>query len=266
MLNLLWQNGLHALRSRLILILVAFSLGLHFLSLKAVNGIKFINQGSVAILGVKEALFGAIYIHLFIGVFVSAIYGIWMVPYLHSGRRAFLTCTMPVSRWKYPLSYTLLLTGLMVIETLLLLVTFGMAFGFEEFSTVRFPWSSLMITLGLELLAFNSIMMGLAYCSLSLGALPSFFIGIGYFFVTQASGVFSRVASFNGASVDDSTWFKVLSKLPPTGELVFQIKQTFRQGEYDLFHYSLWVIWWVIFVLLFTWKLKYPQRANRSEN
>ena len=104
MLNLLWQNALHAVRSRLLLIVIVFSGALHYMSLKVVNGIKFVNQGSVAVLGVREALFGAIYIHLFIGIFVAAIYGIWMVPYLHSGRRGMLTCTLPVARWKYPVS------------------------------------------------------------------------------------------------------------------------------------------------------------------
>ncbi len=266
MLSLISQNFLHALRSRLLLIVITFSLALHYLSLKLVNGLKFINQGTASVLGVKEALFGAVYIHLFIGIFVAAIYGIWMVPYLHTGRRALLTCTMPVSKWKYPLSYAVLLTALILAETGIMWVTFGMAFGWKEFASQTFPWASLLVTLLLELLAFNSIMMGLAFCSLSFGALPSFFIGIFYFFVTQASGVFSRVAAFSGTVVDDSPWFKVLSKLPPTGELVFQIKQTFRQAEYDYQHYALWAIWWVIFTALFIVKLKYPQRPNKSEN
>ncbi len=265
MLNLLWQNALHAVRSRLLLIVIVFSFALHYLSLKVVNGIKFINQGSVATLGVREALFGAIYIHLFIGIFVAAIYGIWMVPYLHSGRRGLLTCTLPVSRWKYPVSYTLLLTGLIAVETLILFLCFGIAFGVNEFSTVSFPWSSVLITLGLEWLAFVSIMMGLAFCSLAFGSLVSFFVGIFYFFISQTSGVVTRVASFNGATLEDNLWFKVLGKLPPTGELVFQIKQTFRQGEYDLYHYALWAIWWVVFAVLFMVKLRYPQRPNRTE-
>ena len=265
MLNLLWQNSLHAIRSRLLLIVIIFSLALHYLSLKIVNGVKFINQGSVAVLGVKEALFGAIYIHLFVGIFVAAIYGIWMVPYLHSGRRGLLTCTLPVSKWMYPISYTLLLTGLIVIETAVLFLTFGSSFGFAEFSSSTFPWSSILITLGLEWLAFVSIMMGLAFCSLAFGPLVSFFVGIFYFFISQTSGVVTRVASFNGADLDDNPWFKVMSKLPPTGELVFQIKQTFRQGEYDLWHYSLWAIWWLVFTILFTLLLRYPQRPNRTE-
>jgi hypothetical protein len=113
---LLLQNYRHILRTRLLAFLLAFSVLIQFMGLRLLNNVSFDFDGHMvlgSLIDKRDVIFVSLFLQLFTGTFLSAVYGIWMVPYLHRGPRSPLTFTLPVPKWMYPVSYALTMLTLL---------------------------------------------------------------------------------------------------------------------------------------------------------
>ena len=270
MMALLKQNLLHILRTRLLFVLFTFSFLVQYVSLKMVHFMTFKFQGIVTIIGAKDAIFAALFFQLFAGAFIAAAYGIWMVPYAHQGPRSPLTFTLPVAKAKFPLAYALSMLGLLLVQHLIMLLSFAVNFGFAAFQGPEFPWLGLLLCLLLETLAFEVFMFGFALSSMTVGQVPTFFLGALTVFLLQIGGALFRIDLENlplGSIPSSVQWVRlVYSKLPPVGELVFDLRQTFLKPSWESSHFVLWLVWLGLLGMLFRLKLCYPLRARVGEN
>jgi hypothetical protein len=269
MIPLLKMSLRHALRTRLLLTTLAFSIFVHFLSLRFMGNVSFDFQGQVIKIGSREAVFGALFFQLFVGFFVSAVYGIWMVPYAHQGARASLTHVLPVSRWIFPLVYSLTFCFVMLIQHAAMVGSLYFVYGSKVFELSNGYWSGILLCLFLQSLAFLVMMNGFAVSSLLFGQIPTFLLGMGFLFLSQIGTLLDKVAdSFLKEGVpptlETARW--IYSKLPPLGQLPFDLHSAYR-GKFDAGeHILLWFVWLVICVLALRWKLRYPSLVRSSEN
>src|SRR5207245_1936791 len=107
-----------------------------------------------------------------------------------------------------------------------MLLSFGLNFGFDSFSGPDFPWAGLRMALILETLAFEVFMFAFALCSMVTGQIPTFFLGALTVFLLQISGALLRVdiaqiAPESGEKVELAR--AIYNALPPVGELVFDL-------------------------------------------
>lgn len=265
---LLLQNLRHIVRTRLLVAMFFFSFLIQFLGVKALHSATIYFQGVVTTIGVKEALLIALLFQLFTGAFLAAVYGIWMIPYAHQGLRSLLTFTLPVSKWKFPAAYVVSMGALLVLQHLILLLSFGMNFGFGVFGRGEFPWNGLMVCLCVETVAFEMITFAFACSSMLVGAIPTLFLGAGLFVILQGLAILFRfnVGQFlGGQSEGFNLMHRIYEKLPPTGELVFDLRTTFARPSWLGCHLVLWVAWLAVFILLFRYKIRYPSSLRGGE-
>lgn len=265
---LLLLNIKHVVRSRLLILHLLFSFILQFICLRLLRSVSVNIDGLISEVGPKQALFMGLFLQLFNGAFLTAVYGIWLVPYLHQGHRGQLTFTLPVSKWVYPVVYGSVMLGLLLVQYLSMFISYGFLFGFSAFVAEGFQWKAVLTCLALETVAFETILFGLACSALYLGQIPTFFFGGIVFFVLQVMGGVFRIdfAKFFGeepASLAAVRWF--YEKLPPLGELVFNLKQRF--GKPVLFDQPaiVWLVWLTLFILVFRWKIRYPSNSKGTE-
>lgn len=268
MIALCFQNFLHIFRSRLLFLFLIFSGFLHFSGLKIMHKLTLSIEGVMQVIGPREGIFLSLYFQLFAGFFLAAVYGIWMIPYLHTGSRVSLTFTLPVKRWKYPLSYGLTFLSLIFMEQLIMFASFAFVFGMEAFYSPKFPWSGLLACIGLEVLAFEASVFAFALSSLIFGQVPTFFFGMFGFFVLQTMGSLLRVGFDRFLENSGGVWTVVTSvygMLPPLGEIIFDLKQGFTKSFTEYSHFYLWTVWLVVFSGLFLLKLHFPSHSRSSE-
>jgi len=265
---LLKQNTRHIIRTRLLMLLFVFSFLVPFLSLWMVQKVTFQFQGIVSTVDATNAIWIALFVELFSGAFLAAAYGIWMVPYLHQGNRGQLTHVLPISKWYFPAAYVLSMLGLLLLQHLILLVAFGATYGFGALLDGAFPWGQLLPCLVLETLAFLTFMLGLALSSMSIGQVPTFFLGGLVVFLLQiAAGVFrldlERFAQETPPTI--SVARRLYRLLPPVGELVFDLRNQFKAQTWSNPHWVLWIAWLVLFIVVFRVKIRRPGRASATE-
>lgn len=269
---LLLQNLRHIVRTRLLVFLLLFSFLIQYAGVKLLRSVTVNFQGIISTIDAKDALFIGLLFQLFTGAFLAAVYGIWMVPHAHQGQRSHLTFTLPVSKWMYPLAYAISMLGLLALQHLILVVCYSMNFGFEAFADPKFPWQGLALCVLMETLAFEMFLFAFAFSSMTLGQIPTFFLGVSLSFVLQVAGALFRFdlekITAEGGVGDFSTlkgmrWF--YNKLPPVGELVYDLRHGFLKPEWVNSSLMLWAIWLVIFVLLFRYKLRYPTATKSAE-
>jgi len=229
----------------MLVVFLLFAFLVPFIGLKMMGLVNEHLQGVVSAVVGYDTLFVALFLQLATGAFVSAVYGIWLVPYLHQGMRGPLTFAMPLSRWCFPAAYGITALGLLVTQHLILLLSFGLNFGFSTFLAKDFPWSGLAGVLVLETLAFETLTFVLACLALVLGQIPTFFLGAVGLFVLQMGAAFFR---FDLATIVDQipawvpTGKALYSVLPPFGELVFDIRALFVRPGFHL-HFVAWASW-----------------------
>lgn len=217
-------------------------------------------------IGPREGIFLSLYFQLFAGIFLAAVYGIWMIPYLHTGPRVSLTFTLPVSRWKFPIAYAITFLGLILLEQFVMFGSFVAVFGFEPLFSEKFPWVGLLACISLEVLAFEASMFAFALSSLIFGQIPTFFLGMMGFFVLQTAGSLLRIDRLmDGAGGMLTGLADIYKFLPPLGEIIFDLKQGFTKSFTDHSHFYLWFLWILIFATLFLVKLHFPSHSRSSE-
>lgn len=275
MLNLLKSTVLHIFRSRLLMFVLAFSIFVQVVGLKFLGSMTISFQGETALIGARQAFFAALFFQLFVGFFISAVYGIWMVPYAHQGSRSTLTYVLPVSKWYFPVVYSAAFVLLLALQYMVMFAGLGFVYGWAIYTSEKLALDAIALCLLIQAIAFITCMIGFAVASLSFGQIATFFLGTAFLFVTQLIGTVSRFAQQYSAlgqmpGVPDvsSTWTtirQIYGFLPPLGELVFDMREAFK-GEFTAFgHWYLWGVWFVIFALLFRWKLRYPSSSRSGE-
>lgn len=268
MLALLLQNFRHILRTRLLVFLLLFSFLIQFIGVRLLHSVTLQFQGIISKIDSNDALFLALIFQIFTGAFLSAVYGIWMVPYAHQGLRSHLTFTLPVSKWMFPLCYALSMLGLLVLQHLIMALCFGFNFGFESFLSPKFPWSGLALCILLETLAFEMCMFAFAFSAMSLGQVPTFFLGASILFSLQVAGAVFRFNLERFATQHSGAFGiarKVYESLPPVGELVYDLRESYVRPLWSHPHLVLWAMWLGIFMLLFRYQLRYPSKSKSAE-
>lgn len=264
---LLKQNLRHIVRTRLLVVLLAFSFLVQYLGLRALHFMTVQFQGVVSTIEGDNAMFVALFFQLFTGAFIAAAYGIWMVPYAHQGLRSSLTFTLPVAKWKFPLAYALSMLGLLVLQHGVMLLSFGLNFGVHAFQE-SFPWRGVGMCLLLETAAFEVFMFAFAVSSMTFGQIPTFFLGAFAAFFLQICGAILRLdLEKMGAEPNGSIYWArlVYGKMPPVGDLAFDLRRAFLKPYLGWSHLWLWLVWFVILAAYFRFKLRYPLRARAGE-
>lgn len=268
LIALLGQNLRHIVRTKLLLVLLIFSFLVQYAGVRFVQSVTIKVQGLITGFDSKDSLFVALLFQLFTGAFLSAVYGIWLVPYAHQGQRSHLTFTLPVSKWLFPLTYALSMLALLLLQHVVMALSFGANFGFDVFLTAKFPWDGLLICIVLETLAFEVFTFAFAASAMTVGQIPTFFMGGMAMFMLQLSGAVFRYNldrfAGNGPAFDLARW--IYFKLPPVGELVYDLRLNFVKPNWTDPHLILWAIWLVVFVLLFRLKLRYPAKTRSASD
>jgi|GEM_PF-1390156 len=273
--TLLKQNFRHVLRTRVLLFALALSFFVQWAGLQSLKNFTLHLEGDLGSFflgrsnfGEREGIFLALFLHLFTGTFLSAVYGIWVVPYLHQGDRSQLTFTLPISKWKFPLGYGVTMLGLLFLLHLVMFATFGFVFGFRAFMSLAVPWKVIAVCLVVETLAFMTLMFAFACSAMAFGQIPTFFIGVFSFFSLQLAAVLFRLnleklVEFESGFLEWSRF--IYNKLPPMGELVFDLGTQFSNPTWNDKNIWLWLVWLSVFASIFRLTLRYPRLTRRSE-
>jgi hypothetical protein len=251
-LLLLKESVRYVLRARLPVLLLVFSFLLHYAGLSIVRNTTFSAQGIISSIGPREGMFVSIYLSLFMGVFLSAIYGIWMVPFFHQGERSLLTFVIPVSKWLYPVAYAVTFLGLVLLEFCILFGSFAWVFGKQALFHPWFSWKAVMTCLLIEAAALETTVFFFGFLSLVVGQIMTLFLMAGAFIVLQVAGTLFRFGL-------DHFSYELYEWLPPVGELIFNLKQTFSQGVFPGHHLVLWLLWLCVSICLFRVAIRRPQ-------
>lgn len=260
---ILWKESLrYIFRSRLPLLLLIFSFFLHYVGISAFKESSWYSDGIISVMGPREGMFVSIYLTLFMGVFLAAIYGIWMVPYFHQGERSLMTFVLPVSKWWYPLVYSLSFLLLILLEYFILFGTFTWVFGKSALLQPRFSWGAVTACLCLEFLVVHFLLYFFSAFSLLLGHMTTLFLAAGSFIALQVAGALFRLGLDQYAEEMGGKLLKayrVYRWMPPLGELIFSLKNTFSQGIVPYTQFVSWTLWTVIVILFFRWLIRHPR-------
>jgi len=262
------ENCRYVLRSKMVVLVILFSTLVHLSGLKLINHLTVSIQEVVTVMGPKEAIRVGFYIQLFTALSIASVYGVWMAPYAHRGERSLLTHVLPVSKVYFPLCYGLCCGLLLIINEVILLMSFGWVMGFSFYSSDIFPWGSLIKTCMFQTLCLEVLMLSLALSSLVVGQINTVFLGATSLFVMQILGTFSHFFSkdpkfslftFKGLFVF------VYEKLPPIGDFIFDFNLLSKGESVSFENLGLWLIWWLIICFLFVIKIRYPSNIRGSE-
>jgi len=268
---LLKQDFRHVVRTRLLFFILALTVIVQFSGLNIMKRVKIWAPGQLsfgAVLDESTILFFSLFLQLFSGSFLAAVYGIWSAPYLHKGSRAPLTFTMPIARWKFSLAYGLTMLLLTVVLHAVTMITYLWVFGWASLQSAAFPWHIVAMSLAMETLALLVVMYAFAFGTLMFGQIPTFLMGVASVMTLQ---LFSILFRLNLLPYQDSTdsgyWlYKIYGLLPPVGELSFALWSQFKKPSWEHTNIGLWLVWLAIFFGLLTYKLRYPPNVRSAES
>lgn len=262
------QSVTHIIRSRLFFLVLIFSFFIQFVGIHILHSATIHFQGVLSRMGPKEGVFVSLFFELFTGAFLSAVFGIWLMPYAHQGSRSALTFTLPISKWYFALSYSLSMLALLIVQHVMMLTCYGLVFGFTTFLSSAFPWQGLISCLLLETLAFEVLSFAFAISSMTFGQIPTFFLGTIVFFLFQLGGAFFKI-DLEQYMIENTLTLRVArliyQALPPLGELVFDLRHGFATPSLLFWHSLSWAAWLGIFAGLFRWKTRFPAKYRSSE-
>ena len=265
MIELIWLNLKQALRSRLVLTLLIFTFIIQYGGMRIASTASLYNQGSVIKFDHRDMLFVSLVFQLFNGMFLAALYGIWVVPQGHQGQRNYLTFVIPVPRWMFPLAYGITMLLMLLSQYGIALITYGLQFGWDVLGAA--PWTGVVCSLVVETLAFLVVMFGFSVFSLLMGQLPTFVLGVLFLIVQQAAGVFFRLP-LEGV-FGDHRYLGVLRfvyyKLPPLGELVYNLRENYVHPDLLSQQTALWAAWLVLFLAVFQLRLRFPGQSRSAD-
>lgn len=268
MWTLFQENCRYVFRSRMVFLILIFSSIVHYAGLKLLNHLTLSIQGVVSVIGPKESVYTAVFIQLFTALSISAVYGVWIAPYVHRGERSVLTHVLPINKIKFSICYVICCSLLLLINALVMIGSFAGVFGISALEKAIFPWGLLLKAFAFQTLCLDVVMLGLALSSLIFGQVATFFIGGTSLFVLQILGTVARLfRESTPPSLLSGKGILVLiyEKLPPIGDFIFDFKEVMTGGKVTLEHISLWLVWLVILNLLFWFKVRYPSQARSTE-
>ncbi len=271
----LWaQNFIHLLRSRLLIFIALFSMVVQYYAVKLVKSatvyLSLSVQGNETLIQESESYFVAVIASYFAGTFLAAVYGAWIAPYLHRGSRSALTHMLPISRWAFPAAHALTFGVLLLFQFLTLVWALGANLGWQSVLSSGFPWKGILCCFVLQGLSLYVILFGAAATSMMLGSLPTFFLTniVCSGLVVARLLVYFSESSFaekmgNTGPMSNIKW--VLEKMPPMGDLLFDLRTAFESQRLPTEHLALWAIWLAAFVVCFRWTLSFPHKVRASE-
>jgi hypothetical protein len=272
----LWaQNLIHLVRSRLLIVILFFTVFVQYFAVKLAKGasayFSYSFQGNTTVLKQSESYFVAVIAGWFAATFLAAVYGAWIAPYLHRGPRSALTHMLPISRWAFPGAHALTFGVLLLLQLVALFWSVGTNFGWNEVFSAAFPFKAVLYCFLLQSLACYTILFGAAAASMMIGSLPTFFLtNLACTVLVAAKGVifFSEnpvLEELGGGTGTISTMRWLLNKLPPFAELVPDLWAAFGKLQLPTERMALWAIWLGAFVVWFRWRLTYPHKVRASE-
>lgn len=264
---LLKFNLLHVLRYRLLVLMFAFSFLIQFVALKIMHAASINVEGVIFPIGPVRTLFLALFFQFFLGIFLSIVYGVWMVPYLHKGGRALVTYSLPVPKGAYLWAYGLTLLVLVFCQHCILLANYGFLFGFGSFFQETFPWRDFLGCLFLETVAFLACMYGLAVSSMTIGQIATLFLGAGTFFILQVFGGLSRIDAVQqfASTRPGLHWImQIYTWLPPIGEMIFDLKDGFFLHLSVSYSVLKWSVWALLLAFILYWRLCFPKMTRTT--
>jgi len=269
---LLVQTFRHIFRTRLVFLLIALTFLVHWFGLHILSSMKVQLPGQMSLgplLKQSDYLFISLFLQLFTGTFLAAVFGIWTVPYLHQGQRAQLTFTLPLAKWKYPLGYALTMLAMLLLLHAVMLATFGWTFGWKDLTGSRVSWGTVGLCLVVQTIAFEVVMFAFALGSLLFGQVTTFFMGVASILCLQVSGIVFRISflpwQHTEGSGPPSLYYWIYSKLPPVGELAFDLWSQFKKPSGGDPNLGLWVVWLLILGGLFYYRMTRPPKSRLAD-
>ncbi len=266
---LLYQNLLHAMRSRLIgfSVLVAFLFQFCIVKLLRSSTIQF--QDFLMVIAWKEALFVALFFQMFVGSFLASVYGIWILPYLHTGSRSALTHVLPVRHSEFAIGYILTLVFLFALTYIVMILNYSLIFGFSVFMQPEFPWWNLIYASLMELIAVIFMAFAFAVSSMTIGTVGTVFLSGLVISALQILAVIVRfdIGSYLQGEVPKS--YTVLQTIypyfPPLGDIVFTLKSAFFRKEMATMDWAVWLVWCALAIGLFILRIRKPSTRASQE-
>ncbi len=267
--NLFRYILIHIGRSKLLFVVSMFSLLLEYFGLKIIHFGTHAFNGILTEVGSKQGLFAMCFLMLFNGAFLAAACGIWLVPYLHQGNRAQLIFTLPVAKWKYPVAYAFSMLTLFVLQQVLSLGCYIVVFGPKVIWGESFRWFFVLESSINYILAFESLTFAFAVSSLVFGQVIAFLLGTASILFLQVGAIFYHVEWEKFVEIQSPIfhWGRWLyTKLPPVGELIFDLRKSMKNDLFDFHNFGLWIVWLLLFAILFWVKLQFPSISKTAEN
>jgi len=256
-------------RTRFVFAFTFFSLLVHYFGLLLPKQAVLSFQGIVTEVGSRQALFLSLYLSFFVVFFLSVVFALWLVPYFHQGERTLLIFVWPVSKWVFPLAYSLQLLSLILLEWTVLLTSFGCVYGSEALLQPRFSWLALFECFCLQVISSQALLFLLSSFSLWWGPVTTLFVSAASFIGLQVLATLERMGFFSAISPERSLFTMLLNFIdqiiPPLGDLVFDLKDTFSKGSLPIGNIALWIVWLLLGSALFRWTLSRPRQNVTSQ-
>ena len=257
----------HAVRTRLIYLVFVFSVLTQVGGLKIVHQVLAHSAGLLPVLKTHHTVFIMLFLQLFGGVLLCVVYGVWVVPYLHSGTRAQLTFVLPVKKSVFAFSSIFGLLALLLIQYISLLLVFGWVLGFSELSAGTFPWEYFLKGCFMEALCFLCLMLLFSILSLNLGPITALFFGVMLLSSLQFASVLKTLGvelQKRGVQTAYFAWVRFYDLLVPVGELVFDLKDLTSKNYSYWTTMAHWAVWLVIFVCGYSLSISRIRRFKAS--
>jgi hypothetical protein len=262
----------HLIRGRLLFLVLLSAFMVHWGGLTLVDKFSIHLEWVELVLGIsfKNAplLFSSLYLQLFMGMFLAASYGIWIVPYLHRGSQGELTACLPVARWKYSILYGSTMLFLLALLHAIMLFCYGSKVGFHNLQSNFSNLEVIKISIVLQSMAFFVIMFSFAVCSLALGQIITFFVGVGFILLLQVGAILVHLQLMGHEAKGGIVGFgyRLYQSLPPLGELAFDLWQQFTSPHWSDIAWRSWLVWLGVFVALLTYKIRWPSFRRFTED
>jgi hypothetical protein len=276
MIALTLQVFRQVFRSRFIYVFFIVCAALHWGALQLVMRLRERIPGELnvgPILADHHHLFVSVFVQLFCGTLLAAIFGIWMVPYLHQGARSRLIATLPVRKWKFVFVYGLVFFVLVIALDGIMLAVFKTVSGDLPREPAVIPmampaiiWNNVVSCLLLEALAFETLMMAFAVGSLVVGQMPTFLLGAGVIAMTQVLGTLFRLTTVGQNEDGPSAIRRWYDRLPPFGELSFDLWKQYKKPDWSSAHFEVWSAWLLLFAVLLLLRLMRPVSPRPMES
>lgn len=250
-------------RSRLFYLSFGLCFITHWAGLKLFQNmtVKMPGQMSMGPLLKAEHLpFLMVFLQWFVGSFIATAMGFSFLAYWHKQNRPLLWFTLPVARWKWPLSYVLffgIFSMLIYVFALLIFVWIVGTGPLKADSNL----SALIAVTGYEFLVFEVLMLLLAVGIVWIGAMPTLFGSLFLLFFSELSSILNRVEYFKTviSETNQKIWAILNYVIPPFGEVPFQLWVFFKDSEGMATIWITWTLWFVVLFALFSLRFYKPR-------